>query len=217
MNTDNTTGQAERRSSNFIWRDVSDKILVGVGTAIILTALGIAWNGLSNGQLIGLLGGLSKADADERIANAVSAALSELRQPAGAVVAFDSTSGCPDGWTEFEPAKSRFIIGAAETPPDNVDMNGQQLSARPFRVEGGEEKHSLTLSEMPPHTHSLTLNANWGFGKATEDFGWSADDGTVPSGSNVAKETSQTPAGPVEAHNTMPPFISLYYCRADER
>ena len=60
---------------------------------------------------------LMKEEISETIADAL-ALPSRFREasnvvPAGAVVAFDLSRGCPEGWSEFLQAQSRSIIGAA--------------------------------------------------------------------------------------------------------
>lgn len=72
-----------------------------------------------------------------------------------AVVAFDNSQGCPEGWTAFLPATSRVIIGTG-TQDDLKKVPSEfssDLTARPFRQPGGEEKHVLLPDEMASHGH----------------------------------------------------------------
>ncbi len=136
--------------------------------------------------------------------------------PRYAVVAFDSGTGCPDGWTEVENLRGRFIVGAGQ----NED---QRLSERPYGQPGGEEEVTLTTAELPSHEHGnagglnvaylpnggLTLNlspvgsGNPGWGFYPLHLGpWQA---------GVGPALMET-AGSGEDHNNMPPYIALYWC-----
>jgi hypothetical protein len=120
--------------------------------------------------------------------------------PNGAVVAFDKSEGCPSGWSSFLAAGGRTIIGAG--PNSNLDENGRQLSVRQLGASGGEEKHKLSLDEMPPHNHGGGL-------VGTSDHG-----GLDNSARGVANnEKPLELEGKGLAHNIMPPFIALYYCK----
>jgi hypothetical protein len=135
--------------------------------------------------------------------------------PIDLVAAFNSAAKdgmCPKGWAPFDAAVGRFVVGAGNTT--NKDMNGTHLSNRPSFKEdaenatGGEEKHVLTVAEMPAHDHAngvynqlMKLKGGW-----TAKFG---DDGN-----EVTLDTSLPMAmtGGNQAHNNVPPFIALYYC-----
>jgi hypothetical protein len=133
--------------------------------------------------------------------------------PAGAVVAFDLPNGCPDGWTMFDRAISRVIVGsvAGRSAGEPIrDRTGKVLTARPYRDEGGEETHSLTVEEMPPHRHQTPLVAapdqvTFGVGTSARGIG----------GLNIQVNTGAltSDAGGGKSHNIMPPFVALFYCR----
>ena len=140
--------------------------------------------------------------------------------PRGAVLAFDrSESGdaCPQGWSLFLPAGGRFIVGAGNH--SNSDELGIRLTTYPAfrddlsRATGGAERHTLTLSEMPQHSHETveagdSSNSAWGVGaprRARQGVRW---DASFP--------TSFTaPAGDTQPHNNMPPYIALYFCKKE--
>ena len=73
-------------------------------------------------------------------------------------------------------------------------------------TSGGEEKVTLTVSEMPEHYHSLT----------TPPYEWSERDGTsdeiISPNSGTAKAVSKTTAsvGGSKPHNNMPPYKAVY-------
>jgi hypothetical protein len=178
------------------WKGIFEKAVVGVVAAVVLGALTLIWNQISNGGLIRLLGGATH----EEVAKINPT-------PAGTVAAFDLPNGCPEGWTMFEPAISRTIVGAvtgrsAEAP--TKDMNQKQLTARQYRFAGGEESHILTIDEMPKHTHSAQ-----GYG--------GADASNAGRGNALYNASSPGTGvqGGDKAHNIMPPFIALFYCKKD--
>ena len=77
--------------------------------------------------------------------------------PQGAVIAFDSTGGCPVGWKLFVPAISRVVVGASDgsNVSPNLAPNGVRLSARSLESYGGAETHILTIEELPPRRLGL--------------------------------------------------------------
>lgn len=139
------------------------------------------------------------------------------RFPAGAVVAFDRDVACPAGWSIFEPAISRVIVGAvagrSATAPTK-DENGRALTAHQYRADGGEEAHALKAPEMPAHTHKFTSTAvtrgGWG-GQATRTFAV----GGSENGGDFAIKGTISSTGEGLAHNNMPPYIALYFCKKE--
>ena len=49
--------------------------------------------------------------------------------------------------------RGRFVLGSGS---GGKDMNNELLSERVSGITGGEEKHTLTLREIPGHTHNLS-------------------------------------------------------------
>lgn len=122
--------------------------------------------------------------------------------PTDVVVAFDDPLGCPEGWVEFTDAAGRMIIGQGG---GNQDENGEDLTGRKYRAHGGEERVKLTTTEMPRHDHSL--GGVFG-GKTNGPLGTGH---TLAGGHDWLKETGATGGG--RAHNNMPPYIALYFCK----
>lgn len=121
--------------------------------------------------------------------------------PNGIIVA--STKQCSQlgtGWTEYSEASGRFIIGAGKGPLAAAVSVGQT---------GGEERVQLRPNEMPAHQHVLAFvpevsNLSGGSYAVMSDL-------RHPS---TARRTAQTnAAGGNAAHNNMPPFIALHFCR----
>ena len=85
--------------------------------------------------------------------------------------------------------KDRFLLGAGDT----------------YRAgtTGGEAEHTLTLSEMPSHTHTVPgrVNGNAGSGDGAWDY----------SGNWPVEASGNTAAtGGGDAHNNMPPYLAVY-------
>lgn len=90
---------------------------------------------------------------------------------------------------EWEQIKDTFLLACG----DNYSAGST----------GGEAKHTLTVDEMPSHTHNIPTQD----GQRNSDTGsnWSNQGWNV---SSVTKVTSSTGGG--QAHNNMPPYITVY-------
>ena len=121
-----------------MFTSIREKLSVAVITAVILGVLVFVWRmAIDNGQLITLLGGVSASKIEDM-----------LPFPKGAVVAFDLDQGCPEGWSNFEDAYERTIIGATGPPfPEHPYA---------FRTKGGKENIMLTEQHIPLHDHPYT-------------------------------------------------------------
>lgn len=91
-----------------------------------------------------------------------------------------------DGTDNTPDLRDRFVLGAGLSYA--VDATG------------GEKSHTLTVSEMPRHSHSVTLNG----GSGTNLF--SAGASNFSGGS-----ASTNVSGSGAAHNNMPPYYALCY------
>lgn len=126
--------------------------------------------------------------------------------PAGAVLAFARTDGCPDGWSAFTPAHGRIIVGAGHSPG---------LTPRRFGETGGSE----TTSQPAAHQHTLPVHANRHDtmdNKDLQGYGLVADG--AGSGDiivyNATGPMTTSVAGAVAVSN-MPPYVALHLCRKD--
>ena len=84
---------------------------------------------------------------------------------------------------------SRFLFGA--------DSSGSDL-----RSEGGEKTHTLTIDEMPSHTHNYRRNND-----GTCRSGWNGDD--YQTGRNWGDNYTTASTGGSQAHNNMPPYLTV--------
>lgn len=97
--------------------------------------------------------------------------------------------------------RGRCIIGAG---------NGISLSTRTIGDKGGEETHTLSISEIPSHTHTIpTL--------AADDGNFSNVDGQVP-GADATPDSTHIPKsvptgsnGGGNSHNNMQPYLVLSF------
>lgn len=101
----------------------------------------------------------------------------------------------PEGWREYVPLRGRMPIGHNSADPDFGIIG----------AEGGEKVHTLTIAEMPSHTHdieSLPIQINdtdRGIGNNSQ---FSIDD--------ISTRTS-TSTGGNKPHNNMPPYRVIKY------
>lgn len=81
----------------------------------------------------------------------------------------------------------RFLVGAG--------------SSYSLGATGGEDKHKLTIAEMPSHTHGIPDNNNY------KNDGVGFDSGS----SSVRGYIQSTATGGNQAHENRPPYYALYY------
>ena len=125
----------------------------------------------------------------------------------GAVLAF--TTECPAGWEQERRAVGRFIIGAGDDPDPKYEkwtreLDGGEIDLKDYMLleAGGEEKHILTINEMPNHAHGGLFASNgqkWGMNDHSQSY--------YAGNAQIAAEGGNVP------HNNMPPYIALHFCR----
>jgi len=133
--------------------------------------------------------------------------------PAGTVIALADTrysdqskgnplqEGCPVGWIRFKEAEGRFLIGA-----DSRSNNGSGKYW--VRRQDGEEKVKLKPNEIPSHSHQLpTDGAQEKNDQQSLTNSGQSDEGIGP------KSLLSGSFGGQEAHNNMPPYVALYFCK----
>ena len=93
---------------------------------------------------------------------------------------------------EWEQLKDRFLLGAGDTYAAGST--------------GGEAAHTLTVNEMPSHSH-----ANYGGASTTSSGGSEGMDSFADGFSSFRKIEQGTYAtGGGAAHNNMPPYLTVY-------
>lgn len=97
--------------------------------------------------------------------------------------------------------KDRFLLGAGDTY-----TNGST---------GGEANHTLTINEMPSHTHTQnqhrhTLGSDWSSGSGSAGaYTHSSNRKTTNKYSDYTTATNNNTGGG-QAHNNMPPYLVVY-------
>ena len=94
----------------------------------------------------------------------------------------------------WEKIENRFLLASS-----NIHMNGET---------GGEENHTLTINEMPKHSHKMKYDS----------IGWTAIRQSSGTNGIVENTTSSydgqystEEVGNGNAHNNMPPYYALCY------
>jgi hypothetical protein len=121
--------------------------------------------------------------------------------PSGLIAAFASAS-CPTGWTEYTPARGRFLRGidngAGNDPAGTRTPGNQQADA----MQG--HKHSVTTDGSGASV--MVGNGLGSFGAATSN--WSV--GTVVVGNPTSDGTNGTPRTAAE---TRPVNVAVTFCQ----
>ena len=156
--------------------------------------------------------------------------------PMGTVVAFIlNKKNIPDGWllcdgSEIPPEYQELIValGSSTTPnmagrtmigtgkpsndaqSDGTSPNFDQKNGWPLSSTGGEQKHTLSIGEIPNHDHSIN---NRNFGLHARSFA-GADGNDRPYVVNPKHNiyiciTDQ--AGGDQPHNNMQPYYAVHY------
>ena len=143
---------------------------------------------------------LKKEDyiAGETDGTVIASMLIEMVYPVGSIyMSVNNTS--PNilfGFGEWEQIEDRFLLAAGPT-----------YSAG---TTGGEAEHTLTELEMPAHDHEFDRHQLWRDEQVppsttTQGDGYGANNKTLPI---YTDSTIATGAG--EAHNNMPPYLTVY-------
>nr|DAU59930.1 MAG TPA: baseplate wedge protein [Caudoviricetes sp.] len=128
--------------------------------------------------------------------------------PVGAIYlsVTDANPAALFGGTWERISQGRFIIGAGANAANTTDYWGEYPAGKenfPAAEMGGEVTHTLTVDEMPSHTHSERLEWSntkaWGLTGTGEGANAVVDQGGV---------TGSTGGG--KAHSNMPPYLVVY-------
>ncbi len=135
--------------------------------------------------------------------------MSSIQFPKGIIVMWNGDeTNVPQGWALCDGTsngtpdlRGRFVLGLNPNrkPSSKTSQNKQG-------DEGGEEQHTLTIKEMPSHTHNIRTGTNSGStpeGRVTQ---WNQRDDRGYRGDGIIEST-----GGSEAHNNMPPYYVLAY------
>ncbi|MCR9214842.1 MAG: hypothetical protein NXI13_14085 [Proteobacteria bacterium] len=130
----------------------------------------------------------------------------------GAIVAFGNTKNCPDGWTEFDQANGRMIVGAGNGS-GNKDGNGKALSSYTPNQTGGQETTTLTASNLPAHSHryyDIYYSERGGSVSVPNNKGSNGSD-SDNKGYQITR-TTLADSSKAGGFTNLPPYIALLYC-----
>lgn len=101
---------------------------------------------------------------------------------------------------------ARFPVGVgAFAASGSVAVQGTATSTSIV----GEDQHTLTIPEMPKHTHSMTWDSNDTSGGDQLNTLYYGPEANIPN--NMIKDTGST--GGDVAHNNLPPFYGVYFIK----
>lgn len=128
---------------------------------------------------------------------ALSSLILEAVYPVGSIyISVNSTSPQTLFGGTWKAIQGKFLLGSS--------------SAHKAGSTGGEETHTLTIGEMPEHTHPMYS------GNAGGDSEWTPDEGAYLVDSVTQTKTTwwarlgMDSAGGGNAHNNMPPYLAVY-------
>jgi len=105
---------------------------------------------------------------------------------------------------------ARFPVGVgAFAASGAVAVNGTATATAVV----GEDQHTLTVPEMPKHTHSMTWDSNDTSGGNQLNTLYYGPEANIPN--NMIKDTGST--GGDVAHNNLPPFYGVYFIKRTAR
>jgi hypothetical protein len=130
-----------------------------------------------------------------------------LTLPIGTIAIWTSSGNVPCGWSEVTSIRGRFIVGAGTGPGGAVYTVG---GIQDNNYKQGEETHTLTSEEMPPHNHAIKMSGvSSGAGYAVAAY-QGAGLHLVES-SAYTESTGGTTGASTKAHENRPPFYAVRF------
>ena len=176
-------------------------IVIGILVFVIIYLLSTKCSIKSNGEYEGYDSGSASNSLLSSDTSGNIRVLSYPAFPKGVIMLWNgSVASIPVGWSLCDGSngtpdlRGRFVVGASTTA-------GSGLTLRNVNDKGGEEAHTLSVDEMPAHSHG-GINGNSCSGGSCPAFGGSG---------YTYRDASTTATGGSKAHNTMPPFYALCY------
>lgn len=129
----------------------------------------------------------------------------QLMHPVGSVYISTSSANPANifGFGTWEPCcVGRFPLGVDENDPE-IGLSG---------IVGGEKEHTLTVAEMPKHTHNLKTGAKTNTWKEPN---YSISYQYQEANAIVSSEGMENTGGS-QPHNNMPPYETFYFWKRTE-
>ena len=120
----------------------------------------------------------------------------------GLFSAIGYTYGGSDPSFNIPDIQGRVPIGAG---------SGAGLTVRSLGQKSGEENHTLTINEMPSHTHSLTRRINPDNGAFDNGNTYISESSAATTDRQIMGTFNTYSTGSGASHNNMQPFIVLNY------
>lgn len=137
------------------------------------------------------------------IKNYIQTYFLDLHYPVGSIyLSVNSTSPATLFGGTWEQIQDRFLLAAGSTY-----IAGST---------GGEAEHTLTVDEMPSHSHTF-VRQQWYSADTVENsssgsiYSWKSGTGGTTSASYTGTGTKES--GDSQPHNNMPPYLTVYMWR----
>jgi hypothetical protein len=169
-----------------------------------------AWNGKSNfsGNYEDL-NNLPEVLTPEAINTLVNTAVNNAvlaAFPSGCVIMwYGDPNNIPNGWEIFYQMSGRFPVAAFHLSSD------EGLTKYSLGNTGGEEKHTLTIDEMPKHYHGLNIN----YGNSRHGDGGNSYSPAQKIQKDIEAHWggSTNEEGASAAHENRPPYFAVYFIK----
>lgn len=95
----------------------------------------------------------------------------------------------------------------------------QQGNTMAYGAVGGEATHTLSVNEIPAHTHEVLADSDNTNQPSPQNNAWGAVNGrfiyaTTPNANTTMHAAAMTVAGQSTAHNNMQPYLAISFCIA---
>lgn len=157
--------------------------------------------------------------ANEKI-DTLNSSLARLYPVGSIYLSTNSTNPATFIGGTWEQIKGRFLVGVGSVEANTTSYWGDVSAGSvncPAGEKGGEARHTLTVNEMPSHSHNIVMFASEDglSGKTLRDAQrgkpLAARQGEISelsSGMNLEQHIVVTGGG--AAHNNMPPYLAVY-------
>lgn len=122
----------------------------------------------------------------------------DARLPLNAIIMTEENCDTQAGWTYYDAAEGRIPVGAGT----GIDINDVHRTFGVGPDTLGEYTHTLTIAEMPSHSHQL-------FGRRSSHR-CSGSCAGIDASTNYQRDTEMS--GGNQAHNNMPPTFGMNFC-----